>query len=244
MKRSIFTIALAALLALCLVLPTASLAEVYATVSMSTNGGSLFVRSGPGRDYKAVTTIHDGDDITVLKYGSVWSKIETESGKVGYIKNLYIDDGDSDYAAGTDYVSAYTAYTTGNVNLRSGASTDTKAIKTLSKGTKVSVRGKNGDFRLVQTSNGTQGYVSSKYLSKKKPSGSSSSGSGSSGSSSTVTKKINGAYVNVRAGGGTSYKVVAVLSRGTKVEVLKVGNYWVQIRCGSIKGWVKKQYLK
>ena len=240
MKRSKFSVAMAVALLICLLIPAVAAAE---TVRMSPRGGSLYLRSGPGRDYKAIDTVSDGDTITVLSKGDIWSKIKTKRGKTGYIKNLYIAGSDKNYASGTDFFSSYTAYTTAGVNLRSGASTGTSVIKTLSKGTKISVRGKNGSFYLVQTSNGTQGFISGKYLSKTKSGGSSSSGS-SSGGSSKGTKRINGSYVNVRAGGGMSYGVVAVLSRGTTVEVLKVGNYWVQIRCGSIVGWVKKQYLK
>lgn len=242
MKRSIFTMLLAALLALCLLLPSAALAETDAVVTMSPSGGALNVRSGPGTNYSSVGYVRDGDDIVVLKYGKIWSKIETDDGTRGYIKNLYIDDGDTDYAAGTDYVKAYTAYASATVNLRAGASTDTSVIKSLKKGTKVTVRGENGDFYLVQTSSGTQGYASMRYITKKKPSGSSSSG-GSSSSSTTKTV-TNANYVNVRSGGGTSYGVVAVLSRGTKVTVVKKGNFWTQIKCGSIKGWIKNAYLK
>lgn len=234
MKRSKWIVALAAALIFCLLTP--ALAE---TVRMSTSGGSLYLRSGPGREYGDRGTVHDGDRITVLSYGSVWSKIETQSGKVGYIKNLYIDDGDTTYAAGTDYFDSYTAYTTAGVNLRAGASTGTSVIRTLSYGTKVSVRGRNGGFYLVQTNDGTQGYVSGSYLSKTK--GSSSS---SGGSSSGTTKTVTASYVNVREGGGMSYDVVDVLPRGTKVTVLKKGNYWTRIRCGSTVGWIKNTYLR
>ena len=88
MKRSKFSILLAVALLLCLLLPAAALAD---TVSMARSGGSLYLRSGPGRDYKSVGTVHDGDYITVVSYGSVWSKVKTSSGKTGYIKNLYIN---------------------------------------------------------------------------------------------------------------------------------------------------------
>ena len=237
MKRSRFSIVLAVALLLCLLLPAAALAD---TVSMAQSGGSLYLRSGPGRDYKAVGTVHDGDHITVVSYGSIWSKVKTSSGKTGYIKNLYIDDGDTDFAAGTSYISKYTVYTMAKVNLRAGASTGTSVITTLAKGTKLTALGKNGNFYLVQTSDGTQGYVSSSYLSKAEG----TSGSSSSSSSSKGTKTVTASSVNVRAGGGMSYKVLCVLSRGTKVTVLKVGNSWTRIQYGSTVGWINNIYLK
>ena len=237
MKRSKLSILLAVVLLLCLI-PTTALA---ATVSMANDGGSLYLRSGPGRDYKSVGTVHDGDHISVVTQGGIWSKVKTSSGKTGYIKNLYINDGDKNYAAGTSYFSSYTVYTTAKVNMRAGASTDTKVITSLSKGTKLTALGKNGRFYLVKTSDGSQGYVSSSYISKK--SGGNSSSNGSS-SSSKKTKTVTASAVNVRAGGGMSYEVLRVLPYGTKITVLKVGNYWTQIQYGSTTGWIKNIYLK
>ena len=55
-----------------------------ATISMA-NGSSLYLRSGPGRNYDSIGVVHDGDSVSVVKYGSVWSKIKTASGKTGYV---------------------------------------------------------------------------------------------------------------------------------------------------------------
>lgn len=242
MKRSKFSVVLAMLLALSVMVPVLASA---ATVTMAYDGGKLYLRSGPGRDYKATETIKDGTKITVESYGEIWSKVRTSDGKTGYIKNLYINDGDKDYAAGTSYFgSRYNVYTTASVNLRSGASTDTAVIKTLGKGTKLKAMGKNGSFYLVQTDNGTQGYVSSGYLTKEKVSSGSSSSSSSSTSTSKNTKTVTASYVNMRKGGGMSYDVVRVLPKGTKVTVLKVGNYWTNVQYGNTKGWIKNTYLK
>ncbi len=238
MKRSKFSIALLFALLLCLLIPTIASA---ATVSMAYDSGAIYLRTGPGRDYGTNGTVHDGDHITVLDYGDVWSKVKTSGGRTGYIKNLYIDDGDESYAAGTSYFSSsYSVYTTATVNLRAGASTDTSVITTLSKGTKLTALGKNDGFYLVQTKDGTQGYVSSSYLSKSKVSGNSSGSS----SGSTKTKTVTASYVNVREGGGMHYEVLKVLPRGTKVTVLKVGNYWTRIQYGKTVGWIKNVYLK
>lgn len=237
MKRSKLTVSLTLALVLCMLVPAA----LAATVEMAYSGGSLYLRTGPGRSYDTNGTVHDGDYITVLNYGDIWSKVKTSSGRTGYIKNLYIDDGDNTYASGTNYFgSRYKVYTTASVNLRAGASTGTAVISTLSKGTKLTAMGRNGNFYLVQTANGTQGYVSSSYLSKSKVSGSSSSSS----SSSAYTKTVSASYVNMREGGGLSYDVVRVLPRGTKVEVLYTGNYWTRVRCGGDTGWIKNTYLK
>ena len=240
MKRSKFSFVLAVMLIFCVMVPAVASA---ASVTMAYDGGSLNLRSGPGREYKSIGTVRDGDSITVLSYGEIWSKIKTASGKTGYIKNLYIDDGDDNYASGTDYFdSRYSVYATASVNLRSGASTGTAVIKTLSRGTKLTAMGKNNGFYLVQTGDGTQGYVSGSYVSRNKVSVGSSSASSSSSSASTKT--VSASYVNMREGGGLSYDVVRVLPRGTKVTVLKKGNYWTRVSYKGTTGWIKNTYLK
>ena len=236
MKKNKFAAILAALLILALI-PGAALAE---TVSLAYSGGSLNLRKGPGTEYRSLGTVHDGDHIDVLRYGDVWSKVETDDGKVGYIKNLYIEDGDTNYASGTDYYdSHYTAYTTASVNFRAGASTSTASMGTLSKGTKVTVLGENGRFYLVKNSAGTQGFVSKTYISRTKPTGSTGSSS-----SSAKTMTVTASYVNMRAGGGLSYSVVKVLPRGTVVTVVTRGNYWTRVNYKGTLGWIKNTYLK
>ena len=229
-----FAAILAALLVLALI-PGAALAE---TVSLAYSGGALNLRKGPGTEYASLGTVHDGDHIDVLRYGDIWSKVETDDGKIGYIKNLYIEDGDTNYASGTDYFdSHFTAYTTASVNFRAGASTSTASMGTLSKGTKVTVLGENGRFYLVKNSAGTQGFVSKSYISRNKPSGSSSS-------SSAKTMTVTASYVNMRAGGGLSYDVIKVLPRGTVVTVVTRGNDWTRVNYKGTLGWIKNTYLK
>lgn len=237
MKRNKLTASLALILIVILLLPAVASA---ATVKHAYSNGKLHLRTGPGSEYDSNGTVHNGDYISVISYGDVWSKVKTNSGKTGYIKNLYIKDGDTNYASGTSYFDSYTAYTTGNINFRSGASTGTASMGTLDKGTKVTVLGRNGDFYLVKSPSDKQGYISVNYISTKKPAGSSSSSS----SSGYATKTVTASYVNMRAGGGLSYSVVRVLPYGTKVSVLYKGNYWTRVKYNGTTGWIKNTYLK
>ena len=234
--KSKVTVLLAVLLSLSLMLPLFASAE---TVSLAYKGGALNLRKGPGTDYASVAILKNGDHITVQQKGDVWSKVKTDAGKVGYIKNLYIKSGDKNYASGTTYVDAYTVYTTGNVNFRAGAGTSTKSMGVLPKGTKLTALGKNGNFMLVQNSKGTQGYVSKNYLSTSKPGGKSSSSS-----SSSTTKTISGNTVNFRATAGVNGKILKVLKKGTEVKLIKAGKSWSQVEYKGVKGWVYNSYLK
>ena len=212
-----------------------------ATISMA-NGSSLYLRSGPGRNYDSVGVVHDGDSVSVVKYGSVWSKIKTASGKTGYVKNLYINDGDANYASGTTYFGTGSSMvTTARVNVRSGASTGTSVITTLSKGTKVTARGKNGSFYLVSLKDGSQGYVSGKYLSA---SGSSSSG-GSSGGAAAKVVIANGSSLYLRSGPGRSYDSCGTVKDGDAITVVSRGSIWSKVRTsGGKTGYIKNLYIK
>lgn len=237
-----FSMILAVLLIAALLVPVAACAE---TVVLAYSEGSLNLRRGPGTEYRVVAILHDGDDITVLREGDVWSKVETEDGDIGYIKNLYIEGISDEYADGTEYYDGgVIMYTTGSVRFRSGASTDTAAMGTFSKGTKLTVLGENDRFYLVKDAQGRQGFVSSLYMSKKyvAPAGSSSS---SSSSSSYDTGIITGYTVNVRKGGGMSYSVISKVFGGDEVEILYKGNYWTKIETPKgVIGWVNNNYIK
>ena len=177
----------------------------------------------------------------VLREGDIWSKVETEEGNIGYIKNLYIDGIGDEYAEGTDYYDGgVTMYTTGSVNFRAGASTDTAAMGTFAKGTKLTALGENGRFYLVKDATGRQGFVSSLYLSRKYV-----APAGSSSASRYETGIITGNTVNVRKGGGMSYSVIAKVYGGDEVEIIYEGNYWTKIETPKgVIGWVNNNYIR
>lgn len=236
MKRIRRIAALALAFMLCFVASASA-----ATISMAGSGGTLYLRSGPGRNYDAVGVVHDGDSISVVKSGDIWSKVKTSGGKTGYVKNLYIANGSSNYASGTSYFdSGYSMYTTARVNVRSGASTGTAVITTLSRNTKVTARGKNGSFYLVSLKDGSQGYVSGKYLSKS----GSSSASGQSGSSAKVSI-AGGSTIYLRSGPGRNYKSCGTVKDGASITVVSRGSVWSQVRTsGGKTGYIKNLYIK
>ena len=238
MKRKLM-IVLSLLCILALTVPAFVSAE---TVKTAVNGGSLRLRKKATTSSATVGFVQDGDHIDVLSKGSIWSKVETNSGKVGYIKTLYIKGAGSAYASGTTYTARRAGKTTAAVHMRGGATTSSGIIKTLAKGTKVTVLGKNGNFYLVSTSNGPQGFVRKKYIST---SGSSST----TPSTSSKYARVTGKVVNMRSGAGTKYKVITALTKGTQVKILNTGNsrWWKVSYTGNGKtytGYMSTSYLK
>lgn len=237
MKRKI-SMLLVLVMLLSLMLPMMVSAE---NVSLAYKNGSLHLRKGPGTNYASNGYVRNGDYITVLSKGSVWSKVQTSSGRIGYIKNLYISGNGDKYADGTTYFSgSHTGYVVtkhsgSSVNLRAGASTSTASMGKLRNGTKVKILGENGSWYLVETTSGTQGYISMTYI-KSNP-----------GSSTTATKyaTVTGSVVNMRAGAGTQYKVKTALTKGSTVKVLeKTTSKWWKVQWNSYTGYMSANYLK
>ncbi|MCL1948910.1 MAG: SH3 domain-containing protein [Turicibacter sp.] len=131
--------------------------------------------------------------------------------------------------------------TTDNLNLRKGAGTSYGVIKVLPKGTQVEIlKEKNGWLQVKAA--GKEGWVSAQYVkkttatpAKQQPSVPSKPAAKGSG---TTT-----ANLNLRKGAGTSYGVIKVLPKGTKLEILGQQSGWLQIKALGEQGWVKAEYV-
>ena len=58
-----------------------------------------------------------------------------------------------------------------------------------------------------------------------------------------LTGTVNNGPLNVRAGAGSSYKILGTLSAGTTVTVLSTNGSWYQVRSGSLTGYVSAVYI-
>jgi len=232
---------LAALIALALMLGAAAVAEI---ISLADKTGALNLRSGPGTEYESVGYLQHGDRIQVVESGEVWSKVKTESGKTGYIKNLYIyGKSEGSYANDTIYYAEpFTAYTTADVNFRSGAGTGTASMGTLKAATELTVIGHNGSFYLVKNANGTQGFVSKKYISGVKPQLPQPT---PAPVHATICLAYKDGSVHIRKGQGANYKSLGTLRHGDEISVLSYGSAWSKVKTtGGVTGYVKNVYIK
>ena len=57
---------------------------------VKTGGSSLNVRSGPGTSYAKVTSLYDGNVVSIVGIDSGWYKITTSSGTTGYVSSDYM----------------------------------------------------------------------------------------------------------------------------------------------------------
>lgn len=219
-KRILVLVVLMALL-----LPALAMA---ATVKTEYADGSLVVRSGPGTKYTPASWVKNGQEISVLEQGTTWSKIKVaSSGKTGYIKTKYIAGESSEpgddlfpYELGT----VTTKYAASRVNLRKGAGTGYGVKERLGRGTRLFIKGEQGNWYKVTTVTGTEGWISKNYVAE--------------GIAAEAT-----ANVNLRKGAGTGYSVIKVVPKGTDCRALEVDGDWTKVKVGSNTGWLFSRYI-
>ena len=128
----------------------------------------------------------------------------------------------SDTMNKTMYVNA-----TIGLNVRSGAGTTYKIVKTLADKTKVTVYEMTNGWARI----GNNQWVSATYLTEKAP----------TVVTTTKTMYVNATDgLNVRSGAGTQYRILRALTNGTKVTVYEEKNGWSRIGDSQ---WVSSTYL-
>lgn len=135
---------------------------------------------------------------------------------------------------------AKTMTTTTGANVRAGTSTKTRILKTLKKGTKVTVTSTSGGWSKISTG----GYVSSKLLktapAAKKPATPAVQQVPKTAGKSVGTLRYTTAALNVRASKSTKSKVIKTLKKGTAVTVKSTSGGWSALSTG---GHVSAKYL-
>ena len=133
-----------------------------------------------------------------------------------------------------------TGITTASLNVRKGPSTSYGVIGGLSKGAKVEiVEVSTTGWYKIKFKN-EYGYVSNKYVEVDKKDESSEQKPPTVIKTGTTT-----AGLNVRKGPSTSYGVIGVLSKDTKVEIVEVSiTGWYKIKFKNEYGYVSNKYVE
>ena len=146
------------------------------TEKMKVNANNVRVRKSATTSSAIVATLAKNTEVTRLekkvayKNGYYWDKIKLSNGTIGYIATNYLS-GTTISNTSSSTITKTGVVNASNVRLRSGASTSSRIVKTLSKGTKVTILQKKAAYKnghywdKVKLSNGTTGYIASKYLS-------------------------------------------------------------------------------
>ena len=204
----------------------------------------LNVRKGAGISYSKIGSLTRGTIIQIQERASNgWYKIKYDDG-YGYVSGKYVNNVISVNSSNSNTTSSSTkvVYTatvnTYSLNVRSGGSTSYSKIGKVSRNTKVKIVDKmNNGWSKIKYGSG-YGYVNTSYLSNIV--------SSSSSNDATVIKigTVNTTTLNVRKGSSTNYDKVGSLSKGVRVEIIKIeSNGWYKIKYNSEYGYVSGQYI-
>ena len=205
--------------------------NAYAANIGTVTASSLNVRSGPSTSYTVVTTVKKNDKVNILQSSNGWYKIETSSGKQGWVSSSYISASNSNTNNSTNNntQSNIAIVNTDGLNFRNGAGTSYSIIKVLNKGEKVEVISESNGWSKVKHDS-RLGYVASQYIDK--------------ATTNYTIKEVNTDGLNVRTGPSTSYATIGKLNKGTRVEVISESAGWSKINYNNKTAYVSSGYLK
>ena len=212
---------------------------------------SLNVRSGASTSSSVIGSLSNGSKVIIVGESGSWYKINYGN-TTGYVSKDYVQASGEQNSSSESSSQGTTSGKSGQVvnvhsslNVRSGASTSSSVIGSLSNGSKVTIVGESGSWYKINYGN-TTGYVSKDYI----QSSGESNNSSNSGNSSSETASNKSGYVvnvhsslNVRSGASTSSSVIGSLSNGSKVTIVGESGSWYKINYGNTTGYVSKEYV-
>ena len=223
---------------------------------------SLNVRSGASTSSKVIGSLSGNSKVTIVGEEGAFYKIEYK-GSHGYVAKEYIKDvtgsnNNSNQGTTTPEKPSTPESTqktgivnvSSSLNVRSGASTSSKVIGSLSGNSKVTIVGEEGAFYKIEYK-GSHGYVAKEYI-KDVTGSNNNSNQGtttpekpSTPESSQKTGIVNvSSSLNVRGGASTSSKVIGSLSGNSKVTIVGEEGVFYKIEYKGSHGYVAKEYIK
>ena len=226
---------------------------------------SLNVRSGASTSSKVIGSLSGNSKVTIVGEEGAFYKIEYK-GSHGYVAKEYIKDitgsnNNSNQGTTTTPEKPSTPESTqktgivnvsSSLNVRSGASTSSKVIGSLSGNSKVTIVGEEGSFYKIEYK-GSHGYVAKEYIKDVTGTGSNNSNQGNTTtpekpSTPEITQKTGivnvSSSLNVRSGASTSSKVIGSLSGNSKATIVGEEGAFYKIEYKGSHGYVAKEYIK
>ncbi|WP_084797819.1 SH3 domain-containing protein [Neobacillus mesonae] len=217
------------------------------TKYVNISSGSLNLRKTPSTKAAIVTSLAKGTAVTVYSEANGWAKVKA-NGKDGYVSTSFLSAANSDSftkQSTTQTVTKYVNIASGSLNLRENASTGSKVIGSLKKGSTVTVYSEAKGWAKVKAGSKI-GYVSTSFLtSKDSNSNSGSSGFTNQSITTPVTKYVNvsSGSLNMRNSASTSASIIVKLAKGTSVKVYSISGGWAKVEAYGKTGYVSSAFL-
>lgn len=209
--------------------------SVIDTAVITSSGGRVNVRQGPGYHYSVIASYYPGKVVSVYsKTGSFWQV--SVDGLIGYIDRNFLSTsgGGGGGGGGGSTGSNATVKGSGKLNLRAEPNTTSRVISQYEPGTAVRVTSQGLDWSAVTIpSTGAKGYFMTRYLRL-------------SGLPEIPTKivKNDGSFVYMRSAASQSASVITKVPHNSVVTVLSPGAGWTRVKFGTVNGFMMSSFLK
>lgn len=244
--------------------------ETLSNPTAVVNTGALNVRSGPDYTFARITTLYQGQQVTLLaRYSqNEWVKIHIPNGAEGWVNSRYllmsvpitslpVVGPPSPPPSTTPPPSPPPSSTnptatvvTGSLNLRGGPGISFAVVAVLRNGETVFLlaRDANSSWVLVRTQSGVQGWANSNYLRTSVPVSSLPvAGQPPIVPGTAPTGVVTTGALNVRQGPGMAYPSLTTVLQGQTVTLVgrNADSSWLLIRTPTgVQGWVNASHIR
>src|SRR5699024_4289096 len=211
-------------------------------ISYIESTGNVNIRSGPSTDYKIIGRVSRGEvyklvDIT----DNGWYNIVIEDGIEAWISKNYGKAIGNNSSGNVNKKPISYLRTTGNINMRSGPSSNTDKIGRANRGEVYEVLGTaNNGWYNIRTSDGGEAWISNNYAIEIKEK---EIINNIQSIPISYLQTIGG--VNIRSGSSSGTKKIGRANRGEIYQVLDISNDWYKVRTKSVKiSWISTKYIQ
>ena len=230
-------------------------AETADPIGTARTTAVLNIRTGPSTGYRSLGLLDNGETVTVLENcGNGWYAVRTSSNTFGYCSGDYLrvtlgtspapQPEPTPQPSEPDTAPRWNGRTTAFVNLRSGPSTGYRIYLTVPLGDAITIldRSNSGWYR-VQYGSYT-GYMSSDYIDVLGAVEETPTTPSPEPDTETHWNGRTTAFVNLRSGPSTGYRIYLTVPLGDAITILDRSNSgWYRVQYGSYTGYMSSDYI-
>ena len=225
-----------------------SRAQASQSATVKTNTGiGLNLRESPTLSGTIITSVKNGEKVTVLQRGITWSRVSSGESE-GFAATQYLNFGTGSTGGSTGGTTSTpqsgkvavvnNPKATQVLNLRKEASLNASVLGYYRNGVKVTILQSGSTWHKVQVEDGKVGYMMAQYLKTTDETGNFQF------YLATTFNANGGKIVNFRTGPSLSSKIIRTVPVGTQVTVIQHGTDWCKVTIGEDTGYISTWFLK
>ncbi|MDO4568599.1 MAG: SH3 domain-containing protein, partial [Clostridia bacterium] len=203
------------------------------------NANGVNFRSAPSLNAEIIGLLYSGDGVIVYSTSGEWHYV-LHGDTFGYVHTDFVDI-TGEYSEPLPDGAIGRGLTTGNVNFRTGPSTEYPIIRTLPRGTELVLYSIVSGWYEAEA-DGVRGYVSGSYVEVTESNG--SPDNGGNDELTPIATGITTTSVNFRSGPSTSSPKIALLPEGAQLTLYSLENGWYYADYLGTKGYVYAAYIQ